>query len=480
VLKGTWVFKIKRYPSGEVRKFKARYCVRGDMQVEGVDFFDTYAPVVSWITIRLMLVLMACLQLYTIQVDFSNAFAHATLQELIFVEIPKGFDSPDEGDYVLQLDKSLYGLRQAPLTWYEHLKAGLEKHGFRRSALDPCLFIHEHVICVVYVDDCLFFARDRVKIDQVLDGLKKDNFTFTVEKSVEAFLGIKVEVAEDGVVTMTQPGLIDKILATLGLENCAPKATPAEVQPLQADATGPERREQWNYASVVGMLLYVSSSTRPDIQFAVHQCARYTHHPRRRHEEAIKRIGRYLAGTRDKGITFRPNAELTLDCYVDADFAGRWGYDDDQDPVCVRSRTGYVLTFGGCPLLWVSKLQTEVALSTTEAEYIALSQAMRELLPAQCLVAEVQQALKMQLKGAPVVKSTVFEDNQGAVALANSPKMNPRTKHIGIKYHFFRDHVARGDVSVEWVESSLQKADILTKGLGSVKFAEVRRLLLGW
>jgi hypothetical protein len=197
------------------------------------------------------------------------------------------------------------------------------------------------------------------------------------------------------------------------------------------------------------MLLYVSSSTRPDIQFAVHQCARFTHNPRRSHEIAIKRIGRYLAGTKDKGITFKPTNEPTLDCYVDADFAGLWGYEDSQDPVCVRSRTGYVLTFGGCPLLWVSKLQTEIALSTTEAEYIALSQAMRDLLPTQTLVQEVQEALDIHLSGPPKTLSTVFEDNQGAVALAQALKLNPWTKHIGIKYHFFRDYVANGNLVIQ-------------------------------
>jgi hypothetical protein len=279
VLPGTWVYKIKRYPSGEIRKFKARYCVRGDKQVEGVDFFDTYAPVVAWTTIRLMMVLKAFLGLSTKQVDFSNAFAHATLKERIFCEIPQDFDSPEEGDYVLELDKSLYGLRQAPLTWYEHLKAGLERHGFQMSSLDPCLFIHEHMICIVYVDDCLFFARDEHKIDELLDALKADDFAFTIEQSVEAFLGIQIRVNEEGVVTMTQPGLIEKILDTLGLQDCATKATPAEVQPLRSDVDGPTRQEQWNYASVVGMLMYVSSSTRPDIQFAVHQCARFTHNP---------------------------------------------------------------------------------------------------------------------------------------------------------------------------------------------------------
>ena len=382
VLPVTWAFRIKRFPTGLIQKFKARFCVRGDKQVEGVDFFDTYAPVVSWTTIRLLLVLKGYLGLATKQVDFSNAFAQADVKEKVYVELPKGFEPPSDGDHVLKLNKSLYGLRQAPLNWFEYLSVGLRKHGFEPSKLDPCLFIHKEVICLVYVDDCLFFARNATNIDIILEKLKNYNFVFTVEKSVEAFLGVQVDVDEEtGVVKMSQPGLIDKIVKTVGLSNCAPKATPANVAPLGSDKDGPECGEPWNYASVVGMLLYVSSNTRPDIQFAVHQCARHTHAPKKSHEDAIKRIVRYLSGTRDKGVSFQPSDDPVLDCYVDADFAGLWSYEDKEDPVCVRSRTGYVLTFGGCPLLWVSKLQTEVALSTTEAEYIALLQAIRDLLP---------------------------------------------------------------------------------------------------
>ena len=168
VLPGTWEFRIKRFPTGLIQKFKARFCVRGDKQVEGVDFFDTYAPVVSWTTIRLLLVLKGYLGLATKQVDFSNAFAQADVKEKVYMELPKGFEPPSDGDHVLKLNKSLYGLRQAPLNWFEYLSVGLRKHGFEPSKLDPCLFIHKEVICLVYVDDCLFFARNATNINIIL------------------------------------------------------------------------------------------------------------------------------------------------------------------------------------------------------------------------------------------------------------------------------------------------------------------------
>ena len=188
--------------------------------------------------------------------------------------------------------------------------------------------------------------------------------------------------------------------------------------------------------------MYLASNTRPDIQFAVHQCVRFTHNPRESHGEAVKRICRYLAGTREKGTTFSPAKESTLDYYVNADFAGLWSFEEDQNPVCVKSRTGYVLMLGGCPLIFKSKLQTEIALSTFEAEYIALSQSMRESLPRRNLLQEVGKILKLDFVKHGLMQSTVFEDNNGALGLATSPKLTSQAKHIVVKYYFFRSHIS--------------------------------------
>ena len=232
---------------------------------------------------------------------------------------------------------------------------------------------------------------------------------------------------------------------------------------------------------MVGMLLYLSSNSRPDIQFAVHQCARFTHSPKQSHALAIKRIARYLIGTKDKGLTFLPNPNIKLDCYVDADFAGLWGFEEDQDPVCVKSRTGYVFTIAGAPIHWSSKLQTEIALSTLEAEYIALSTAMREMLPLRRLFAEIGIRMKLRLESRGLLHSTIFEDNNGCLALATAPKLTPRTKHIAVKYHFFKSHIGEGTgIQIAKIESKLQKADIFTKGLPMEDFVSIRGLLMGW
>jgi hypothetical protein len=148
--------------------------------------------------------------------------------------------------------------------------------------------------------------------------------------------------------------------------------------------------EKWNYSTVIGMLLYLSGKSRPDIAFAVHQCARFTHNSRRSHAIVVKRIVRYLKGTKSKGMILHLSKSPEVNCYVDADFAGLWGAEYEQDPICVKSRTVYMLTFMSCPLLWVSKLQTQIALSTMEAEYIALSTALRDLIAIREVLKEVQ------------------------------------------------------------------------------------------
>jgi hypothetical protein len=183
----------------------------------------------------------------------------------------------------------------------------------------------------------------------------------------------------------------------------------------------------------------------------------------------------------DKGLEFKPSKAMELDLYVDADFAGLWNYEDNQDPVCVKSRTGYTITLGGCPVIWVSKLQTEIALSTLESEYIALSSAMRDLVPMRRLLQEMGTMMKLDFAQPALVHSMIFEDNNGALGLAQSPKLTPRTKHIGIKYHWFKSHINPEEgIAIEKVESEFQKADIFTKGLVQEKFEATRKLLMGW
>ena len=268
----------------------------------------------------------------------------------------------------------------------------------------------------------------------------------------------------------------------MGLENANPKETPAKHGTLPKDAQGEDCNEDFNYASVVGMLLYLEGHSRPDISFAVNQCSRYTFAPKRSHEEAIKHIGRYLKGTRDKGITLKPTKDLKIDCFVDADFAGLWGYEDDQDPTSVRSRSGFLFIVGGCVISWSTKLQTEIALSTMESEYIAMSMAMKELIPLRRTVIAICEGLELSTDLISSIQSDVWEDNAGALALAKlePPRMTPRSKHYSIKYHWFREFINSDSIVLNKIDTKAQLADILTKSLPKEQFVVLRRLLMGW
>ena len=266
-----------------------------------------------------------------------------------------------------------------------------------------------------------------------------------------------------------------------------PKDTPCSVQPLGTDANGKHHFENWDYASAVGMLMHLAGNAYPEIQFAVHQCARFSHAPRHSHAIAVKRVAHYLKGVLEtkQGLTFKATKYPVLDLYVDADFAGLWTYEDDQDPVCVKSRTGYVITLGECPIHWCSKLQTEIALSTLEAEYIAMAQAMRDLVALRRAFVEMLNYFDIADDNDILVKSTIFEDNNGCISTAKAPKLTSRTKHIAIKYHFVRNFFSPYGVEdhpfvLEKIDTKLQKADNFTKGLNADTFTHLRKILCGW
>ena len=201
------------------------------------------------------------------------------------------------------------------------------------------------------------------------------------------------------------------------------------------------------------------------------------------HEQALKRIGRYLLGTKTRGLILDPKRnDLGIDLFVDADFAGLWSYEDPQDPSCVKSRTGFVIQIAGCPVMWASRLQQEIALSTMQAEYTAMSMAMRDLLPFQRLAIDVCKAMGLDKATVSTIHSTVWEDNDGALALAKLPvnRVTPRSKHYAVKLHWFRSQLRPGVTDIKRVATDEQLADIFTKGLRARKFKTMRFKLMGW
>ena len=276
ILPGTWAFKRKRRPDGTVKKFKGRFCVRGDLQEGDV---ETYAPVVHFGTLRFFLVLALVLGWVTCTLDFANAFVQAELDSPIFVHLPRGFRSSTGEATCLRLRKSLYGLANAPRLWYLHLFKTLIEDGFKQSKEDECLLYKKDMIVICYVDDLAVAAPNKELIQQFANRLRDKGFDLTQDESFSEYLGISIERDGNNTFTLTQSGLIEKILSATGLEDCSPNRVPATQLALATDPTGEEMSETWSYPSVIGMLLYLASNTRPDIAFAVSQVARFSSAP---------------------------------------------------------------------------------------------------------------------------------------------------------------------------------------------------------
>jgi len=495
LLSSVWQMKRKRKPStGEISKYKARMNVDGSKMIKGLHYEETYAPVVQWATIRFFITMAILNNWHTRQLDFVLAYTQADIERDLYMKLPPGFTIPgkvltdqDRKEYVLKLEKNLYGQKQAGRVWYLHLKKNLIKLGFTPSEHDECVFYHGSTIFIVYTDDTILLGPNKKEIEDLVEKLAE---TFKIEDQgdLSDYLGIKIERKEDGTLEWTQPTLIQSILKDLKLDGEGFKNKP-KVRTIPASSTvvltdhadsKDHNPNEFDYRHVIGKLLYLEKSTRPDISCAVHQCARHCANPKVQHTIAIKRIGRYLLGTKDKGLIMRPNQE-GMECWVDAAHASEWNNKTaSDDSSSARSRMGYIITYAGCPMHWTSKMQTEIALSTTEAEYIALSQSMREVLPIIWLLEEARQFGIPVLNAKPKVHCKVFEDNAGAIEIANVPKMRPRTKHLNIKYHHFREEVRKGTVSIYYTRTEDQIADIFTKPLPEISFMKFRERIMGW
>jgi len=317
--------------------------------------------------------------------------------------------------------------------------------------------------------------------------MKKIGLDITDEGNVGDFLGVHIDRREDGSVLLSQPHLIDSILKDLRLDGKATKAKPTPAKPnilLRRHTESEDFDQSFDYRSVVGKLMYLST-TRFDCAFAINQCARFCANPKTEHGEAVRYIDRYLAGTRDKGLILQPDKSKSFDVFVDADFCGAWDASESEDPDTARSRSGYCITYAGCPIYWSSKLQTEHALSSTESEYMALSEALRSTIPMMTVVDEMAKYGIQMNTTAPRVHCRVFEDNSGALEMATVHKFRPRTKHLASKWHFFRSYVASNKgqparITIHKIDTLQQPADTLTKPLSRELFEQHRLTLLGW
>jgi hypothetical protein len=411
------------------------------------------------------------------------AFPQAPVETDLYMQIPAGFKlTSGRTDRVLKLQNNLYGQKQAGRVWNLFLTEGLQQIKFKQSENDPCIFWRGSVLIVIYTDDTIVTGPNETDIDKAITDIGK-RFEITTSETVDSFLGVKIIRSQDGdKISFSQPQLIDSIIDDLNLdgqsnERSLPALTTKIMQPFEGN---PLHSEDWHYRSLIGKLNYLEKATRPDIAYAVHQCARFSESPKEDHTKAVKLVGRYLLGTRYRGIEMTPT-DKSFEVYADADFSGNWDSSIAEfEPATARSRSGFVIMYAGCPIAWASRLQTEIALSSTKSEYISLSQSLREVIPLMRLVNELN-AAGFEIPGErPMIQCKAFEDNTGALEMAKTHKMRPRTKHLNIKYHHFREAVQKGEISIMQIDTLEQIADIFTKPLGLQLFLKFRKMMLGW
>lgn len=473
VIKNKWVYRIKRNQDGSIQKFKARLVARGDQQIPGQDYDETFAPVARFEMLRALLAISAENEMFVHHMDVVSAYTQAELSDEIYMEQPTLFVRKGQEDKVCKLQKSLYGLKQAGREWYRKLNKYMISINFIKSEINPCVYVDNSngsdVIIIIYVDDLLIASADFKKLKVVKDLLKKQ-FTMNDLGPVSNILGIRVErQGQKGKIKLNQSLYIEDLLERFNMKNCKTANTPLEANVNQqvkdlkppTDSEIDEMKEK-PYRELVGSLLYLANTTRPDIMFAVNFLCRFCENSRIMHWKMAKHVLRYLQGTRDYSIKYEKTNKL-LQAYVDSDWGGNL---EDR-----HSSSGFVTFLGGAPISWATKKQKCVALSTMESEYIALSEVTKEIV-------YLRELLKHMKQSKFVSKETqVYCDNQSAIALCTNNIYHARSKHIDIRFHFSREAQEQGHIKVEYKPTNDMAADILTKSLPKLKHVKCVELL---
>ena len=450
-----WTFVRKRNKAGEIIRFKARLVAKGCAQRLGYDYSETFSPVVRMDTIRAIIALVPSMGLKIRQLDIKGAYLNGILKEKVYMRQPEGYE--DGTDRICELLKTLYGLKQAGREWNKEFDSKIKTFGYNRTRSDPCVYIkrdgNDVVILTIWVDDILLFGTSEKLLDQTISDIRQI-WEVTVLGEPAKIVGIEITQTEDSI-KIAQKLYIKSILEREGLGEINSVTTPLNSNiKLEPNPDGNEGNRSNSFARLLGELQFLANCTRPDIAFAVNRLASYTANPSLQHFVAVKRILRYLAGTQDHGITYSKSlASTNIDDnnfygFADAAFAN---HDD------LKSTSGYVFLASGGAITWKSKKQTTIALSSTEAEYVALSEAAREA----CWLRNLYDEIGYPQKYPTIIKG----DNDGSIAMAKNQQFHNQSKHIAIRWHWVRDLVEQQLINIETCRDPQQTADVLTKAL---------------
>jgi hypothetical protein len=456
-----WVFAVKYGTDGCPERFKARLVARGFTQQFGVDYEDTFAPVICFESLRVLFAVAAKEKMLIHMLDAQNPYLNSDLDKEIYMEVPEGVENAERGE-VCMLLKSLYGLKQSANLWNKRISSILQTFGFEPVTAEPSIFIDKRgVIIALYVDDLLIFAKNESDIEQVKNQVKKAHIMKDMGE-VSKVLGIHVTKPNNtGSVRINQNHYIHQILVEFGMENAKPASTPMSSSIKLDDETSKilSRDDHELYRRIIGKLMFAAVAVRIDIALAVNRLSQYLSEPRRVHLLAAKHVLRYLKGSPNLGILYKSTPVSNLVGYTNAAYANARQF---------KSTTSFCYTINGAPVSWTSKRQSITAQSTTESEYIALSEAGKQAVWLRHLLYALRKSHVYTEK-----PTTIYADNQGSINLSANPIFHSRTKHIQVRYHAIREYIENNEIRVQFIPTDRMLADGLTKGLDHVKFARM-------
>ncbi|KAG8490001.1 hypothetical protein CXB51_016020 [Gossypium anomalum] len=447
-----WVYAKKEgFSAKNEIRYKARLVVKGYAQKERIDYNKVFSPVVKHSSIRILLALVAQYDLELVQFDVKIAFLHGDLEEEIYMTQPDGFKVAGKENWVCKLTKSLYGLKQSPRQWYKRFDQFMKGQRYTRSKFDHCVYFQKlqegtFIYLLLYVDDMLITSKNKVEIERLKTQL---NLEFEMKDLGEAKKILSMEIWRDRAhdrVGLSQKQYLKKLSTQL-----SPSTNTEQEYMLRVP-----------YSNAMGSLMHAMVCTRLDISQAVSIMSRYMHNPGKGHWQAMKWILRYIQKTVDVGLLFKQDNTLGKGVigYVDSGYAG------DLDKR--RSTTGYVFTLAGGPISWKSTLQFTVALSTTEAEYMAVTEAVKEAIWLQGMVKTL---------GLVQEHINVYCDSQSAIHLAKNQVYHARTKHIDVRFHFVREIIDEGKICLQKIKTADNPADMMTKVVTATKFEHCLNLI---
>ena len=403
------------------------------------------------------------MKLKTNQKDAETAFLNGDLDILLYMDQPIGFIMNGEIKFICKLKKGIYGLKQSARTWNTVLDDAVIDFGFKRLTSDECIYVYhetEYMILAVYVDDMTIVSSSE-KLIKDLDVHLNKYFKVEDKGEVHYILGWKIDHLDDGIM-ITQPRHSADMITKFRLNDAKNSVIPIEASSVTIVDEEDAPKTAGPYRSAIGTLMYLSSSTRPDITFATNYLSRFQVDPTERRWNDVKKVMKYVKGTEDHGLIYKrlePLDKFHVYGFADADWA--------SDATSRRSTTGYIFFVNHKPISWNARKQNSVALSSTEAEYMALSEATQEALWIIKFFKEL---------GWDVAPVTIYEDNQSCIELTNNNKFHQRTKHIDIRYHFIREAIEENLIKIEYIETKFQIADMLTKPLTNVVQTRLKEL----